>query len=172
MAHCNGLPTRSVVKRNSFFAHPENIIIGMPADSNSSTRQLAVDKILKFRSHNHQDSNPSTENKVRKFVVKELNLQARHFYEMTDIMCDEVEEPPLTRSYTEDEILSFKTSPLQLHHPCHNQAVERHIKLVSKASSTVATFERRDGLIRQQIRSRKLMKKFDSEKDFHIPATE
>ena len=57
-------------KNKLFFAHPENINMGMIGDSNSSTRQLAVNKILKLSGYNFQkDSTLSTENKVRKFVV-------------------------------------------------------------------------------------------------------
>jgi len=29
------------------------------------------------------------------------------------------------------------TKPLVLQHPCHNQAVERHVKLVTEAASVV-----------------------------------
>ena len=76
---------------------------------------------------------------------------------MTNIMCDVVKNPPLTRYFTETDInqsklfyfaywLRFKTSPLQLKHPCHNQAFEQNIELISKALSTVATIERRYGL--------------------------
>ena len=50
--------------------------------------------------------------------------------------------------------------PLKLKHPCHNQKMQRHVKLVTEAAGAVAGFDRRDGLIRQRIRSRKLMKIF------------
>ena len=43
--------------------------------------------------------------------------------------------------------------PLQLDHPCHNQCVERHVKMVTEAAAQVEGFERRDGLIRQKIKS-------------------
>ena len=39
------------------------------------------------------------------------------------------------------EIEVFQPHKLNLEHPCHNQAVERHEKLVSKASESVARFK-------------------------------
>ena len=49
--------------------------------------------------------------------------------------------------------------------PCHNQAVERAIKVVSEASSQVYS-EERDGFIRQRIRARKLVPKINTKADF------
>ena len=46
----------------------------------------------------------------------------------------------------------------------------QHIKIVSKALSTIATIEIRDGLIRQQYRSGKLILTYDSKKDFNTDA--
>ena len=60
----------------------------------------------------------------------------------------------------------IRESPLKFAHPCHNQAVERHVKLVTEACSSVVGFESRDGLIRLNICSRKLMKSFDSTNQF------
>jgi len=45
--------------------------------------------------------------------------------------------------------------------PCHTQATERHIRLVTKASAAICT-EQRDGFIRFGIESRKKMKTFDN----------
>ena len=46
-------------------------------------------------------------------------------------------------------IQRFKLDKLKLDHPCHNQAVEHHVKLVTEAFICVAGFERRDGMIGQ-----------------------
>ena len=50
--------------------------------------------------------------------------------------------------------------------PCHSQAVERHIKLVTEASATVCVQETRDSFIRTQIQSRKGIPKFESKQQF------
>jgi len=63
-------------------------------------------------------------------------------------------------------IAKMLTKLLVLQHPCHNQAVERHIKLVTEAASVVTGYEKRDGMILQKIQSRLLMSKFDSKQQF------
>ena len=76
-------------------------------------------------------------------------------------------EPPAIKSMNDAAIQRFKLDKLELDHPCHNQAVERHVKLVTKASIRVAGFQRRDGMIIQNIKSRKLMPSFNTEKQFN-----
>ena len=63
-------------------------------------------------------------------------------------------------------IAKMLTKPLALQHPCHNQALETHVKLVTEAASVVTGYEKRDGMIRQKIQSRLLMSKFDSKQQF------
>ena len=149
-----------VLKRNSYFAHPENIILGMLASSKKDVRERGMQKVLSLRDHNQWS------NSIRKFIAPEINLEAKCFSYLCDIEDDSVEEPPAIRSMNEDQIKSVINVPLVLKHPCHNQNVERHVKLVTEASSSVCSFERRDGMIRQKIRSRKLMKRFDNKSQF------
>ena len=64
---------------------------------------------------------------------------------------DEVTEPPAIKHLNEENLNQLKSNALKLMHPCHNQAVERHLKLVSEAESQVTLFERHDGYIQQKI---------------------
>ena len=75
-----------------------------------------------------------------------------------------VRELPVIKDLSGADIEQIKLFLLQLRHPCHNQAVERHIKLVSQALTMATPFEKKDEMIRQQIHSRKLMKKFDAKR--------
>lgn len=50
--------------------------------------------------------------------------------------------------------------------PCHTQAVERCVKLVTEASITVAGENAHDGLIRTKILSRSLMPSYDCKAEF------
>ena len=65
-------------------------------------------------------------------------------------------------------VLSQSSNDFQLNHECHRQNVERHIKLVMKASGSVCGYSRKDGLIRNKIISHKLMKDFVSKKYFKV----
>ena len=71
-------------------------------------------------------------------------------------------KPPAIKHLLNKEIEAFQHHKLNLEDPCHNQAVERHVKLVSKASAAVAGFKIRDGFIRQKIRSKKTIKTFST----------
>ena len=47
-------------------------------------------------------------------------------------------------------------------YPCHTQAVERHIKLVTEALAAVCGKESRDGFIRVRLESQAKMPKFET----------
>ena len=82
------------------------------------------------------------------------------------VSLDEITEPPDIRHLNEENLNQLKSNALKLMHPCHNQAVERHVKLVSEAASQVTSFKRLDGYIRQKIRSRKLLKQLNTKSQF------
>ena len=86
---------------------------------------------------------------------------------MRSLNLEDMHEPPTLQGLTNMEIEAFWENQLILEHPCHNQAVERNIKLVTEASAAVTGFEKRDGLI-QKIRSRRLMKAFNTKKQFNV----
>jgi hypothetical protein len=54
-----------------------------------------------------------------------------------------------------DEIHIFR-------YPCHSQAVERCVKLVTEATAAVCGNEARDGFIRSKITSRTVLPKFET----------
>ena len=51
-------------------------------------------------------------------------------------------------------------------HSRHNQAVERHIKLLIETYESVFRFLKREEEICRKIKSRKLMKKFNTKRQF------
>ena len=54
------------------------------------------------------------------------------------------------------------------HFPCHTQAVERAIRLATEALLSVLGEEKRDSMIKNELKSRCEMSKFDSKKDFLV----
>ena len=142
----------------------------MLADNDPNVRESAVTKVIKLRELASAKQMPEDINseKIRYFKVPTLNFETAHYYELFEIDKECITEPPAIRHLSIVEIQGIRSIPLTLAHPCHNQAVERHVKLVSQASSMATTFERRDGMIRQQIRSHTLMKCFDSKKQFMV----
>ena len=103
---------------------------------------------------------------IRKFKVPKINIKAKVYHKMVNMTGTDISEPPLISRLTDDDIPKIRDDKLVLKHPCHTQAVERYIRVVSEASSQVVGFPRRDGLIRQKVKSRKLVKHFDVKEDF------
>ena len=99
---------------------------------------------------------------VRKFIIPKINTNAKTYYSLSSLSLKDMHEPPALKHLLNKAIETFQQHKLNMEHPCQNQAVERYIKLVSEASAVVAEFKNRYGLIRQKIRSRKLMKIFNT----------
>ena len=93
-----------VVQRNRFFAHQENILIGMLGDNDEEIRMLGVNKVLSIRqklstgalsnidaiteSVNEEHSSESTcdtSATVRSFDLPTINLAATSFDKMVDL---------------------------------------------------------------------------------------
>jgi len=53
-------------------------------------------------------------------------------------------------------------------YPCHTQAVERCVKLVTEASSAVCGASARDGFIRVRLESRGLMPSFNTKREYKV----
>jgi len=163
-----------VLQRNAYFAHSENVILGMLAEDDENIRRRAVDKPLELRSEASATTDmesftleSSRKDVVRQFKVPKINGEATHFYELTNLdSIKDISHPSAVMDLYDTSIAQMLTKPLVLQHPCHNQAVERHDKLVTEAASVVTGYEKRDGMIRQKIQSRLLMSKFDSKQQF------
>lgn len=78
--------------------------------------------------------------------------------------------PPVTRSLPEDDLKKFIDGPNLLSHvfefPCHTQAVERCVKVVTEASTHVYGEKTRDGYIRAISNSRSVMSSFEHKAQF------
>ena len=139
----------------------------MLSDKDESVRKSAVDKIRSVRSSLAEIETELPNRSPRRFVVPAINVNSKVCHEMIDLFCEHTTEPPLTQNMAMSKIEEFADAPLQLSHPCHNQHVERHVKLVTEACKSVTGFENHDGVIRQRIHSRKIMKKFDTKCQFN-----
>ena len=103
---------------------------------------------------------------VRKYIIQEININAEFYQNMLNFDKIDVTEPPATERINNEAMQNFRTNKLVLDHPCLNQAVEGHVKLLTDASMHVAGFKRRDSMIQQKIKSRKLMTSFNTKKQF------
>ena len=169
-----------VIQRNGYFAHSENILLTMLVDENINLRKLAFSRIIKARNA----KNSSTR---RAFKIPKMNQEAKTY-------CDLIEWPTvyLTENadidFTESEYETSYWEPLLLSDYsvndlqqivevgkmsedinkllCHNQNLERAIKLVSEASKRRCLKTDREGIVRTVIASRSNMPMFESKKDY------
>lgn len=156
------------LQRNAFFAHEENILMAMLFDARPHMVQLALRRILKYRSISQGVETP------RAFKIPALNFNSDDYTSMIS-WTNASNEPPLTRSIPTtklSEMLAAHSETnsldlLKLDLPCHTQAVERCVKNVTFASANVCGHERRDGLIRCRLQSCATMPAFNTKKDFN-----
>ena len=85
----------------------------------------------------------------------------------------EVTEPPILANMSECELEQYVASgdipkvnfPK---FPCHTQAVERCVKLVTEASAAVCGQKSRDGFIHVRLESRHIMPKFNTKGQYRV----
>jgi len=151
-----------VIQRNAYFAHPENLLLAMIADERPHIRQLGLHRILKARTQMK---------KGIRFCVPSINFTATDYTELINWSKIMVTEPPLIPEIPLNEISSRvfegNTELLQfIRVPCHTQAVERAVKLVTEASMSVCGETARNGFIKNRIQSRQQMAVFNKKSDY------
>ena len=158
----------------------------MLGDDDKEIRRLAVNKIqaLRGKSLQHTIANGNFEgdytknyqntedavnvSSIRVFEVPIINVNGRSFYQIVDLNGREVKKPPAIKHLSDSKIGVSRKNLLKLSHPCHNQHVERHVKLVTEALSQVCGINYRDKLIRQKLKSRQITKKLHPKHYFTV----
>ena len=153
-----------VIQRNGYFGRVENLLLSMITDERPRIRELSLRRILKARRYKRTS--------IRTFKVPNLNLSGDDYIDLIDWQSTEaISEPPVASGISDDDLLKFinkkKTPSVAFPRlPCHIQAVERCIKMVTKASAAVCGAERRDGYIKVQMKSRGIMPFFNAKSDY------
>ncbi len=159
------------IQRNGFYAHHENVLLAMIRDKNKKIRSVAYQRILKCRTN----QNKRTDSQVRKFVVPEIKFGAKNYQTMINWTQTQITEPPLTMKFSLQELRDLVDNgeksaiwnSAEFSIPCHTQAVERCVKVVTECSAQV-TSKRRDGIIRAKLKSRNIMPKFTSKSKYKL----
>ena len=120
----------NVLKNNSFWAHPENMLLAFAMDSNPNLNAKALEIIQKLRK--------SKAKRIRKFRKpgKFLNFEAQSYDELIDfkqfkpsLYCS----PPLLRDHSIQDIKTKNFDVDIMEVPAHSQHVERFVYLTSQA---------------------------------------
>jgi len=138
----------------------------MLADDDLASRQAAIDRIKTIR---QAEACVSTQQKVREFLPPKVDESVET---LTDLLSPECTfEPPLTMKLSMEQLEKIAQEPLLIEIPCHSQAVERCVRMVTEASSQVYGMDARDGYIKARIKSREMTPSFKSKQHFHVSAT-
>ena len=171
LSKCQKLPSQIreivilVIQRNAFGAYRESILAAMVSSTNLNHNELAWRRILRSREQSVSDG------RIRQLRVPKLNINANSYIDLIDWTDTTISEPSFTHSVTTNKIKEmidskafseFKIPEL----PCHTQNVERHIKLVTKASSLVCDHASRKGLIRNKLSLRATMPCFNTKSQY------
>jgi len=137
------------LERNSFFAHSENVILSLMCSSEIETREQGFKCFQLAKEVCEQP---------RKFVLPQLNTAADELFELLNT--NDVWSPPpvLLDVCPLDLQIAVTNGTVEKYCdgiPCHSQAVERNVRLVSEASTSACGFSNRHGIIQATIESRK-----------------
>ena len=72
---------------------------------------------------------------IQKFIMPNLNFRAKVYHQLVNPNDPDIGQPPAIQHMSNAEI---EAHPSVLNHPCFNQGVELHVKLVTEASVSVA----------------------------------
>ncbi|GBM70805.1 hypothetical protein AVEN_142094-1 [Araneus ventricosus] len=152
----------TVIQRNCFFCHPENLLLSMLTDKRENVKSLEPRKLFCARNVNRGSS------QVRIFQVPKLDFNEKDYFALINWQRVGRFEPPLLMNVPFKEIVAMvkvrKTEEWSKY-PCHAQAVERCIRLVSES---VYGEEKRHGFILNRIQSRSLIKYYNTKKDYNL----
>ena len=127
------------IKINSFWAHPESILLGAMWDDNLANRKRAVQIVIKVR------SKPCTSKRPFTVPGERLNMKATSYLDMIDFNASSnreyITDPPLLRMFDDATLLSYTTQvdkklPIP-DIPSHSVNNERAVQDTSKASLQV-----------------------------------
>ena len=152
-----------VIHRNAYFAHPENRLLAMMTDHRPHIRELGLRRVMKARA-----ADPSGQIRMFKVPAK-LNFDVAEYFDMIDWAVCPISEPSIIKAMTDAELrdlITTEVTPTFMFpkFPCHTQAVERHVKLVTEVAKDCVWTEIARWL--HPCTRRQLMPTFESKRDF------
>ena len=154
------------ITRNSYFAHPELLLISLLASDNEEERHFAVRTIRKQIRKGAEIGN----SRPRQFKTSSINFEAEKLTELINWDTVKLSEPLITATMSSDELLGLLETPLEVPSTwqCHSQSMERAVRKVSESCLMVVGEKKREGWIRCAEESRKVLKKPESKADYRV----
>ena len=151
-----------VIQRKAYWAHHENVLLALLADSDTCNRELAIKQTTTIR-----QASQSSKKDVRLFRVPKVDQNMHNLKDLLSPMERSLTEPPLIKEISTKELNRFARNPLTIKIPCHSHSVERCIKMVTEASQQGYGKDSRDGYVRAKIKSCYLIPAFRNKQEFN-----
>ena len=143
-----------VIKNNSYFCHPENLLLAALFCGVPSIMKKALKIIEKIRQKRSTG--------VRKFFCPKefINFEAENFFELLDwdnLPLEFLTEPPMLRKYNMQQLRDHVSGevPIILENiPCHSTNVERAVKNCTEACKKAIGYVAQKALILTTQKSR------------------
>ena len=106
-----------VMQRNSYRVHPENLLLPMLGNENQNTRNIVVDRIMKFQEV------AECETQIPEFKPSKIN---ENIESLTDLLPPEENctmEPPITMYLSNEDLEKIRDKPLMVDIQCHSHGV-------------------------------------------------
>lgn len=164
--HANEVfPTvKKYVTYNSFFAHPENMLLAMIADRDKNIRRIGYSKIIDCRKTRTEGLRT-----FAKPTKKQLNFHSDAYHEL--LIWDKIKvfEPPFTHQFNVEELTKFMNADEVIsipEIPLHTQACEYNIQALTESVTAVAGHQNQEGYLKTKMMHRRKMGVFQTKKNF------
>ena len=149
------------VLSSAWFSHSECVLLTLLCSEEEEERRFAVKKVLELRGDSEIGDN-SVRSRVH---AAYFNKDATKLTDLTS-WNENVFEPVLTCCLTPDSIREFLDRPMEVSYmPVHGQSMERLVKQVTVACSSVFGYDARDRFLRAREANRFLMPKNNTKKN-------
>ena len=152
-----------VIQRNTYWAHHENVLLTLRANSGTCNRELAIKRIATIR-----QASQCSKQDVRLFRVPKVDQNMQNLKDLLPPIERSLTEPPLIKEISTEELNKFAKNLLTIRIPCHSQGSERCVKMVTETSQQEYGKGSRDGYIMAKIKFSHLIPAYRNKQNFNV----
>ena len=153
-----------IIQRNGYFAAAENILLSMLCNERKHIRDLGLCRLLKARAGSLQFQKSTLTLRITLIWSHGTSLKSQSpQWQISNDSLKQFIRETSESTVVENPLIDF------LRFPCHTQAVERVIKLVTESPLSLCGSSSREGFIKAKIISQRNMPKFDTKMQFNVP---
>ena len=114
-----------MIQRNAYWAHHENVLLALLAESDTCNRELAIKGITTIR-----QSSQSSKQDLRLFRVPKVDQNNQNLKDLLPPMERSLKEPSLIKEISTEELSKFTKNFLTIRISCHSQGEIKSCHLI------------------------------------------